>query len=344
MKGHHVSMNKSTKRPKIAEISKRAGVSNATVSRVMNSQGVVSPQTHEKVLRSMQELGYSLDAITRPGPDNQGVILFNVPTLENPFYHDIAMGAKNSANLHGYHCLVNVQAIDILTLDQLIKLIRKTRAAGIIVTNHVKADILKKLNAVTCVVQCCEYAADSSLPFVSIDDYTAARSAIQYILSLGRRKIAFINGPSEYKYARERRRGCLSALESAGIKPVDSWQVHMPSINFEIALSCATQILSSPNPPDAFFTSSDVLAAATVKAAQQAGLHVPNDIAIVGFDDLETAKMTSPTITSVSQPRYQLGYTASEILSERIETPTAPPSRILLASELVIRQSTAVYI
>ena len=335
------TVKKTSSVPAIEQIAKKAGVSNATVSRVINGQKIVSPPTFSKVSEAMKEMGYPLDSSTHVANITQGIILFNVPTLENPFYHDIAMGAKKSANLHGYHCLINSQDIDVLSLDQLTKMIRRTKISGIIVTNHVAEDILNKLNMVTCVVQCCEYAANCNLPFVSIDDYAAARSAIQHILSTGRRKIALINGPTEYKYARERKRGYLSAMESAGIEPPESWQINVPSINFEIAYSSVIQLLSSSNPPDSFFTASDVFAAAAVKAAQQIGLHVPNDIVIVGFDDLETAKMTSPTISSVKQPRYQMGYIASEILLEKVKDPNTEPRKILLASELIVRQSSS---
>ena len=325
----------------ISDIAKLSGVSNASVSRVLNHKGIVSPATYEKILRTLHELNYPFDEYAAPEPGECGVILLNIPSLENPFYNDITNGVRASASAHGFQLLVNVDHVNEASVQQLIRLVKRVKPLGIIVTNNAPAPLLRRLNENLPVVQCCEYDAESNLPYVSVDDFAAAQKAVNYLISTGHRKIAFVNGPSYYKYAKERLRGYLSALEQAGLPCNESWIVQSSAIKFDMALSSVTQLLNLPERPDAFFTVSDVYAAAVVRAAQQLGLNVPREVAVVGFDNLDIAKMTNPAITTINQPKFQLGFTACEMLLDRIDNPESPLQHVLLDTELIVRQSTA---
>lgn len=177
------------------------------------------------------------------------------------------------------------------------------------------------------------------LPYVSIDDFAASRSLVEYVLSKGYRKTAIINGPREFKYSRKRLEGYKSALKNAGISVNSNYIYHVSNIHFETALPIISQLLSSATCPDALLCVSDVFAAAAVRAANVQGLSIPKDIAIAGIDDTYLAAMCTPTITCVRQPQYSLGVTACELLLERISNPYAPFRHILLPTELVVRES-----
>jgi LacI family repressor for deo operon, udp, cdd, tsx, nupC, and nupG len=263
--------------------------------------------------------------------------------MANPFYSQVFFGAKSAAIRHGYHLLINEEHINGNTIDSVINLIQSVNAAGLILTNFTETAHLKKLSSVLPLVQCCEYDASLDLPYVSIDDIAAAHTVMNYFISHGRRRIAFVNGPIRYKYARQRLRGYQEALEKAGIELDPKLVIQLPEINYDMAVSAVAQLLgmSGENPPDAVFCASDVFAAASIKAAGRLGFSVPGKLIVAGFDNIEIASMASPTITTIDQPRFQIGFSGTELLAERIANPFAPSRGILLETSLVVRESTA---
>ena len=187
---------------------------------------------------------------------------------------------------------------------------------------------------------CCEYPDDYECSYISIDDVTAAYKAVNYLISTGCKNIGFVNCSLKYKYARHRREGYLKALKSAGLPVHPEWNITIPSIDYTLAHSAISQALNAEQRPDAFFTCSDVFAAAAINAAQQHGIRVPEDISVIGFDNVETSRMTLPTITTIRQPCFQLGQQSCSILLEKILNPSAPDRQILLNTEFIIRDST----
>jgi LacI family repressor for deo operon, udp, cdd, tsx, nupC, and nupG len=225
-------------------------------------------------------------------------------------------------------------------VDKLLKLVKQTRTAGLIITNSVEATLLKKLAAAVPLVQCCEYDETIPLPYVSIDDIAAAKTVMEYLFSRGKKSIALLNGPGRYKYARHRLRGYLEALDRAGIKSDPALIIHLPEISFDMAVSEAIRLLREKR-PDAFFCSSDVYAAAVIRAGKRLGYRVPGDFAVTGFDNVEIASMTQPAITTMNQPKHQMGVSGCELLIERILDPRSPVRNILLETELIVRESSA---
>ncbi len=191
-------------------------------------------------------------------------------------------------------------------------------------------------------VQCCECIQDMDIPFITIDDVATTHMAMEHIIALGRKNIAFINGPIRYKYAQDRLKGYLQSLEYAGIKKDQDMIIQLSEVNFDMAVSAAIQLLNSPKRPDAFFTSSDVYAAAAIKAAIRLGMSVPKDVVVVGFDNVEISSMCNPSITTVNQPRYQLGFLSCEILAKRINHDPTIVGSMYLETELIIRESSRV--
>lgn len=325
-----------------AEIGKLASVSAATVSRVMTGSDTVKEGTKQRVFSVMESLGYDITEIqvnTAAGSRASPIIL-NLPSIGNPFYTEIVRGAKVAAKQHGYSLLIHEEDINTGDLDALTAMMRNLKAPGFITTNYVNPDILTRLNAVAPVVQCCECDTTLNIPYVTIDDVKAARNVMDYILSTGRRRVAFVNGPMQYKYAKRRLEGYLAALQEAGLPVENELILHLPDINFDLAVTASAKLFESERPPEAVFAVADGLAAGAMKAATRAGLSVPGDVIVVGFDNVDISSMTNPTITTVNQPRYQIGYSCLELLVERINNPSAPVRSTVMEVEMILREST----
>lgn len=324
-----------------ADIAREAGVSPATVSRVINHRDLVRPETAARVESVMQAMGFTKKQTVISSTDDKKVILVNCPQGTNPFYEEIIRGTITSAEAHGYYLVLNYDHIHPGTIDTFISLIKRINASGVILLSRLSEELLNHLHNVVPLVQCCEYNADADYPYVSIDDYAAAFQAVNYLISAQRNKIAFVNGPGHFKYARERLQGYLDALSEAELSVPSDWILQIPQIDYNMAYSAVSQLLRSDELPNAFFAASDVFAAAIINAARKFGLRIPEDIMVVGFDNISISLMVRPTITTVNQPKLQLGYTACEMLSEIIAHPKNAAKSILLSTELIIRESAA---
>ena len=159
------------------------------------------------------------------------------------------------------------------------------------------------------------------------------------MLNLNYRRIAFINGPLSFNYAQERLRGFEAAMEEKGISVPKNWKISLPEVSYSLGYSAASQLLGASDKPEAIFCAADVFAISVIKAANRYGLRVPEDVGIVGFDNVEMASITNPGITTVNQPAYQIGFTAGETIYEKISNPTSKPRSILLDTELIARES-----
>lgn len=323
----------------VRDVAKLSGVSPATVSRVINHRDLVDDETAAKVNAAMDELGYIAKATHTAPSTEKAIILINVED-KNPFYEDVLQGAITSANAHGFKLIANFDAIETATIGDFIGLVRKIHAAGIITLTQIRADILKQIQDVLPIIQCCEYNAETSVPHISIDDYAATQQAVKFLIQAGCAKIAMLNGPLSYKYARERLRAFQNTMHDANLSVPPFWLLQVPKIDYDMAYTVVSQFLSTPeNRPDAFFATSDIFAAAVINAAAKLNIRVPQDMMVIGFDNLALCKMMHPAITSVNQPKFQLGYTACEYLINHIKNKRAPIQSVTLATNLIIRES-----
>ncbi|MBP3524796.1 MAG: LacI family DNA-binding transcriptional regulator [Clostridia bacterium] len=325
--------------PTIKDVARRAGVSIATVSRVLNDSATVRLSTAQKVAEAMDALGYPRE-LPAAGRVNQLVIAV-LPNLSNPFYAEIILGLQTSAKSHNLDVLLYPEGNVERHASQLAALLRMTNACGLILLSPVtQRAVLDELNLLAPLVQCAEYNEDSPLPYVGVDDISAARNATETLLRAGRRRIALINGPEKYKYARHRRQGYEEALRQAGY-PVDPLlEANVTEMGFDSSMAVAQQMLLAKERPDAILAASDMYAAAVVKASVMAGLRIPQDLALISFDNTYISQMHHPSVTSVNLPRFQLGYMAMEVLAERmVSTASDEPKQFLLKTELVLRDS-----
>ncbi len=329
------------KKTTVAQIAECAGVSPATVSRVLNHREQVKADTIAKVESAMAALGF----VSKPQPPSsqsrQKVILVNVVNLKNPFYGEVLQGILASAKAHNFYPLIYQERLDDESIKNFCGLVKTAKASGVLFLNQTPSEFLNLVRLQAPVVQCCDYAPDCDIPYVGINDFSAARNAVGYLLASGRKKIAFLNGPRHLVYSRERQKGYEKALEEEGVSLPSGWHVNLPKVDYEMGYSAACQLLNNENRPNAFFTSSDILASAVIRAARRFHLSVPQDIMVIGFDNRDISQMMIPSITTVSQPKFQLGYSACEMLIKRVEHPQQwANDSILLDTELIVREST----
>ena len=324
-------------------IAERSGLSIATISRVFNRSQSVSDEKRARVIQALRELGVDPSTLDlRPQPRNN-MLIFNVPSLKNPFYSPIIEASRLTAKRFGYTLVVNENPLG-TDLQSFIDLIRTSRAAGVILTNAIVPETVETIRQVVPVVTCCESATTAGVPYVTVDDESASENAVKYLISLGRRRIALINGPAEFKYSKERYKGYRNALVSHGFAIDDDIICAVGAdMDYDIAVANVTRMLSQPGRPDAFFCISDVLACAAIKASLAAGLRVPQDVAVVGFDNIQFSRMMNPTITTVCQPFDQLGTLAVEMLVRVINGDDEHIESIHLGCELMIRESTSIF-
>ena len=275
--------------------------------------------------------------------ENSKTILLCVSELHNPFNGMVISGIQEAARLNNYRVFIlQAQGVN-FTLEDFRDVLQRHSFAGIILLTGVNDSKLLEMLAISCpVIRCNEYCEINGISFVCIDEVAAARKATDYLVSCGYRKIGLMNGSLQFPFARQREQGYQESLSHAGLEKKEEWIAHMSSINYVLAFSAAMNILTLEDRPDAIFAVSDIYALAVIHAAKQMGLRVPEDISVIGFDNIELSSMVDPTITTIAQPGEQIGYQGCELLIEKINNPLTPPKKIFLNTELIVRESTRI--
>ncbi|MER2170594.1 MAG: substrate-binding domain-containing protein, partial [Psychrobacillus psychrodurans] len=218
-------------------------------------------------------------------------------------------------------------------------LVKKKMADGIISMDPaVNIETLKELAEKYSIIQCSEYNVDSGIPYVSIDNEEASYRAVKHLIQIGHKKIALMNSDEKFLYARQREMGYQRALEEHGIPWNDDYIIYTKQLGFEHGQQAVKKILAIQDRPTAIFAVSDLLAIGALKEINASGLHVPNDVAVVGFDKIDFSSMTNPTLTTIAQPMYKMGTVAGEMLIDKIRGNVV--DSVILNHELVLREST----
>jgi len=288
----------------IKDIAREANVSIATVSRVLNNTGQVKTKTKDSVLEAAEKLGYNQKNIKNAIEQSSNTILMLIPDFVNPFTSTIIEGVLDSMNLHEYKVLFVSTKNFNDTFDDYYNFCHNLSLAGIISLASVpNPEIIEGLSRSYPMVMCSEYPENSSLSFVSIDDKKAARIATEYLISLGREKIALVNGSTKTKYARHRQKGFLNTMKEHNLKVLNSWILNISQIDYSLAFTNIQSMLkNNKQRPNAIFAVSDIYAVAAVNAAKSLGIKVPEEISVVGFDNESVSIMSAPSITTIMQP------------------------------------------
>lgn len=329
----------------VGKIAKMTNVSPATVSRVLNHPELVNKETRDLIEKAITDSGYNIDEIMQKQlSHNKRILIAVLPSIDNPFYNNVMKGFKTSADSHEFDVVMYLGNINRNNLDHFLEVVKMSNARGVICLNRkMDKEVADSINDAIPLIQCCEYNKESNAEYVSINDFAAAKNATEYMLNLNYRRIAFINGPLSFNYAQERLRGFEAAMEEKNITVPKNWKISLPEVSYSLGYSAASQLLGGKEKPDAIFCAADVFAISVIKAANRYKLRVPEDVGVVGFDNVEMASITNPGITTVNQPAFQIGFTAGETIYEKISNPNSKPRSILLDTELIARESIIRY-
>lgn len=325
----------------IQQVAKYAGVSVATVSRVLNGQDKVAVKTKLKVEEAIQHFNYEPSMLGRNLRNSESrIVLILIPTISNPFYFEIIKGIENMALSQNYNILLCETDSSPEKEDIYFDLVRKKMADGIISMDPaVNVETLKILSEKYAIIQCSEYGGGIDIPYVTIDSEEASYRAVKHLIQIGHRRIALMNSDEKFLYARERRMGYQRALQEHGIPLNKEYIFYTKELGFEQGQLAMKKILQLEERPTAVFAVSDLLAIGALKEINAAGLGVPEDVAVVGFDKIDFSNMTNPTLTTVAQPMYKMGTIAAGMLIDKIQG--LHVDSVVLEHELVIRESTS---
>jgi LacI family repressor for deo operon, udp, cdd, tsx, nupC, and nupG len=317
-----------------AKISELTGVSLPTISRALRQPHLVKPDTCRKIYQAIKDLGGTLpESIILHTRELR--ILAIVPVLNNPFYIDIVQGIQEAATKYGCQLLIIHESLNEFNIPRVTKFIQECEISGVVIMQRLDPPILEQLKQYSKVIQCSEFNETNEISCITIDNLQATKKLLHYILSTGRKKIALVNqDTSTYTYARLRQQAYFEVLQQVGIITVSDGK-------FNSTVSAVTTMLKTCSIPDAIFCVSDIMAAAALRACTLEGYRIPEDIIVTGFDNIDISIMTTPNITTVHQPRGDIGFMACTQLLSEIENPDKPPQRFVLDTELIIRESTS---
>ncbi len=326
----------------IREVAQLAGVSYATVSHVVNKTRFVSQDTRERVLAAMEQLHYRPNAIARSlrrGKTNTiGLVL---PDSSNPFFAEMSRHIEDGAFKSGYNVILCNTEGDVQRELFYVDVLSKKQVDGIIfVAAGDRTDSIKfLLSQEIPVVMIDRYLPNIDVDAVLTDNRQGGYLATKHLLDLGHTRIGCISGPTNITASSERITGYHQALTEAGI-PYDESLLLRGDYHPQSGMESTRRLLKMGPRPTAVFALNDLMALGALRAATEAHLSVPEDLAIVGFDDIELARFTNPSLTTIAHPKKEIGLHAVNLLVERTASKDKPPCRMVLSPELIIRGST----
>lgn len=328
----------------LQEVAARAKVSIATVSRVLNKSDKVVPETRAAVEQALRDLNYRPSRVARRLRMNSGrahLVGLIIPDILNPFFAEIARGMEDAAYAAQYALLLCNSDENPEKERFYLDVMRDESVDGIVLppfdeTDAAVAAVVKTGLPVVCVDRS---LAKVKTDLVEVDNYRGAFEAVSHLLEQGHRRIGLIEGRAQVSTSRERRRGYVDALTARGITPRKEL-MRAGDFKQESGRVLAEELLDLRQPPTALFVCNNLMTVGALAALHQRGRRVPQDVAIVGFDDLPWAEALDPPLTVVRQPAYEVGKQAMELLLKRIMEPARPPVTLRLLPELVVRRST----
>ena len=328
----------------LQEVAERAKVSIATVSRVLNKSEKVVPETRAAVEQALRELEYRPSRVARRLRMKDGhahLVGLIIPDIQNPFYAEIARGVEDAAYANQY-ALILCNSDESLEKERFyLDVMQAESVDGLVLPPFDETDAAVAEIAATGLPIVCVDRSLSKIKtdLVEVDNYLGALEAVNHLLDKGHKHIGLIEGRSQVSTSRERRRGYLDALAARDITPRKEL---MRAGDFKQASGrvLTHELLELRKPPTALFVCNNLMTVGALAALHQRGLRVPQEVALVGFDDLPWAEALDPPPTVVRQPAYEVGRQAMELLLKRILQPDRPPVTVRLRPELVIRKST----
>jgi DNA-binding LacI/PurR family transcriptional regulator len=327
-------------RPTIVDVAQRAGVSKSLVSLVLRGSSKVSPERREAVLAAAAELGYLPNRVARSLVlQRTHLIGLVISDLHNPFFAEVCDAIQSLAESQGYRAVVGSSGLDSSREADLAHTFLELRADGVILIGSVlqRGDLMRVARAAPTVVVSRHDPYEAGIDMVTGDDALGLALAVEHLVSLGHRRIAHVTGGGGAG-APERRAGYEQAMRERGLE--SAVQVVEGEFTEKGGYEAARELLAAAARPTAIIAANDLEAVGVLQAIEEAGRRVPDDISLVGYDNTYLAGLHRFSLTSVDQPRAELGHLALQTLIARIGNPDAAASRNVITPRLVIRGST----
>ncbi len=329
----------------VRDVARHAGVSVGTVSNVLNRPDRVSPDAVERVQRAIEELGYVRnDAARQLRAGRSSTIGLVVLDVSNPFFAEVARGAQDEAAAHGFTVILGNSDEDAEREGSYLDLFEKQRVHGVLISPN--GDIDERLRRLrsrgTPAVLVDRRSEDGSLSSVAVDDIAGGRLAVQHLLETGRRRIAFVGGPDSIRQVADRLLGARSAVEAVPGATLEV--VPLAALTVLEGRRAGNELAARPpaERPDAIFAANDLIAVGLLQAlVMQDSLRVPQDIALIGYDDIDFASTAVVPLSSIRQPSRLIGETAVQLLLDEAQHPEKAPQDVVFQPELVARASSA---
>jgi LacI family repressor for deo operon, udp, cdd, tsx, nupC, and nupG len=334
-------MEKQLRKPRIGDVARRAGVSTATVSRALATPERVKPKTRDAVNRAVRETGYVLNVAARNlRTSRTHAVLAIVPDISNTFFSQVLRGISDTLRSHGYSLVIADTGNDPERELDHADFIQAGRVDGVLLLNGrlLSPHNAKRRHDVP-TVSLCERIANSKLPLVETANREAARAMTERLLEQGHRRIGYVTGPPSNVLDHDRFSGYRDALAARGIAH-DPALVQPGDFSIHAGEAAATAYLALPQLPDAVFACSDTMAMGLIRGFIAAGVAVPGDISVAGFDDIEFAAAYTPALSTVRQSRGEIGAQAAAMLVDLIEGRRPKSREVRLPAEIVMRDST----
>lgn len=334
-------MNRSST-PTIKDVALKAGVSTATVSRVISGREKVSQTLIEQVNEAIEELQYRPSRVARNlRVRKANTVGLLVSDIQNPFFTSIMRGIQDTLLAKGYVLLAANSDEDEDQERIHIETLLAEEVAGIILapastSARIYADLIEQGVGLVIIDRIPDRLKVDS---VLVDNTAGARSAVEHLISLGHRRIGIIAGREHVSTATLRQEGYRFALQDAGL-PYDPELVSTGDFRQEGGYQAMNALLNLAEPPTAVFSSNNVMTLGALQAIHEKCLKIPEEIALVSFDDMPWAASLQPPLSAVAQPTYEIGTTAARLLLERVNDPERSTRRVILESELIVRGST----
>jgi len=336
--------NRSEKRRlDIRDVAKHARVSIATVSRTINRVPTVDKQLAERVWKAIGELNYFPNTQARALVSGRTRLLgLLISEITNPFFPELIEGFEEIAVAHGYEILIGSTNYDLGRMTTCIRRMLERHVEGVaVMTFGIEQPLLEELSSRDIPMVFVDSGPPSPLVRALIVDYRKGiREGVQHLAALGHRNIAFISGPLRQGSAQARRTAFIESMEEIGVKPISDWLIEGDH-TLEGGMSAMQHLLSLPEQPTAVMCSNDMTAIGALRVLARAGLKVPEDMSVIGFDDIHLAEFVNPPLTTVRMSRKDLARGAFESLRSVAENVDSSQERHwTIPTRLIVRQST----
>lgn len=327
------------------DVAREANVSLGTVSNVMNNRASVSEENRIKVMNAVHKLKFRPNIAARTLKTNSSKSIgLVIPNINNPFYPELARGVEDTARKSGYSVLLCNNDRNIDKEREYINILMEKNIDGIILVKpKISLDEINEIeNQCSTVLVDVDFAINSTFDAINVDDFNGMINGMNLLYEYGHRRIAFISGLLESKSSRTRRDTYLKFLYDKGI-PVQEELIKNGSFDWYSGYTCTVELLRNINPPTAIFAANDLMAIGAMKAIHERRLKIPFDISVLGYDDIDMATLCTPQLTTVRQPKYEIGILSVETLLERIKSKDDANERIgkqiILKTEIILRES-----